>query len=254
MRFKYWPATGVSASGAAIVWVNRSTMLSGVETSRVLAVLFLCGQQICRNSGYIFFATWFPTFLQRTRGISVETSGYLQGLVMAGTLVGALLGGALTDWVWRRTGNLRWSRSGVGAGSMAVCGLLMMAAWTTENVTLTAVLLSLGALSAALASPATFSAVIDIGGKRTSELMGLVNMCGNLSAAACPLVVGEIFARYDDWNVVLELFAALYLIGAVMWALVEPRRRRPVAAARKLPRKPIEPNAVDGAELNWSVG
>ncbi|MCA9133442.1 MAG: MFS transporter, partial [Planctomycetales bacterium] len=36
---------------------------------------WLCGQQVCRAAGYMFFASWFPTFLQETRGVSVAESG-----------------------------------------------------------------------------------------------------------------------------------------------------------------------------------
>ncbi|MEJ7595124.1 MAG: MFS transporter [Planctomycetaceae bacterium] len=81
-------------------------------------MFWLCGQQVCRASGYMFFASWFPTFLQETRGVTVAKSGYLQGLVFAGTLTGCIFGGMLTDWIWRRTGGLRLSRSGVGAAAL----------------------------------------------------------------------------------------------------------------------------------------
>ena len=96
------------------------------ELSELLAIAsnpnmwWLCGQQVCRAAGYMFFASWFPTFLQKTRGISVENSGYLQGVVLGGALLGAIFGGLLTDWIWRRTGSLRISRSGVGAASLAI--------------------------------------------------------------------------------------------------------------------------------------
>src|SRR5690606_7379433 len=45
---------------------------------RSRAVWFLCAQQMARAGGYMFFASWFPTFLQETRGVSVKDSGYLQ--------------------------------------------------------------------------------------------------------------------------------------------------------------------------------
>lgn len=89
-----------------------------LKIARRPSMLWLCGQQICRASGYMFFASWFPTFLQKTRDVSVAESGYRQGLVFAGTLTGCIFGGILTDWIWRRTGGLRLSRSGVGAAAL----------------------------------------------------------------------------------------------------------------------------------------
>jgi ACS family glucarate transporter-like MFS transporter/ACS family D-galactonate transporter-like MFS transporter len=188
------------------------------------AVWFLCGQQVCRASGYMFFASWFPTFLQETRDVSVKDSGYLQALVFAGTLTGCLCGGWLTDWIWKRTGNLRLSRSGVGATFLFGCAMLILAAWFVQSTLLAVVLLSSGALFAALAGPCAFAATIDIGGDHVPQVFGWMNMMGNLAAAACPILVAELFAWTSNWTVVLLVFAAIYLGGAVSWSLVDCRR------------------------------
>ena len=188
-------------------------------------MLWLCGQQVCRASGYMFFASWFPTFLQETRGVSVAQSGYLQGLVFAGTLTGCIFGGMLTDWIWRRTGGLRLSRSGVGAAALGACSLLILAAWFVQNAELAVALLTLGAFFAALAGPAAFAATIDIGGPRVPQVFGLMNMVGNFAAAACPVIVGKLFQVTANWNLVLLLFAGVYFAGAICWVFVNPRHR-----------------------------
>lgn len=189
------------------------------------AMWFLCGQQICRAAGYMFFASWFPTFLQQTRDVSIADSGYQQGFVLAGTLGGSILGGMLVDRIWKRTGSLRLSRSGVGAAALGICGLLILAAWFVQSVPLAVSLLALGAMFAALAGPCAFAATIDIGGVRVPQAFGLMNMCGNLAAAACPVLVGILFQWTANWNLVLLLFAGVYLTGAVCWVLVNPSQR-----------------------------
>lgn len=188
------------------------------------AVWLLCGQQVCRGAGYMFFASWFPTFLQETRGISVAGSGYLQGLVLAGTLTGSICGGLLTDWIWRRSKSLRLSRSGVGAVFLGGCGLLILGAWFVESYIVAVGLLTIGALFAALAGPCAFAATIDIGGTRVPQVFGLMNMCGNLAAAACPVLVGLLFSWTSNWNLVLLVFAGVYLLGAACWMFVNPQR------------------------------
>jgi ACS family glucarate transporter-like MFS transporter/ACS family D-galactonate transporter-like MFS transporter len=187
------------------------------------SIWFLCGQQMCRAAGYMFFASWFPTFLQETRDVSVKDSGYLQAVVFTGTLVGCICGGLLTDWIWRRTGDLRLSRSGVGATFLLSCAALIALAWSVDNTFLAVGLLALGALSSALCGPCAYSAAIDIGGDYVPHVFGLMNMAGNLAAAACPVLVAELFDWTDDWRVVLIGFAAVYFVGAVCWALVDSR-------------------------------
>ena len=165
----------------------------------------------------ISFASWFPTFLQQTRDVSIEESGYLQCLVLAGSMTGSIFGGILTDWIWRRTGSLRLSRCGVAAASLCACSFLILGAWFVKSAALAIVLLAVGALFAALAGPCALAAVIDIGGPRVPQVFGLMNMCGNFAAAACPVLVGTFFRWTTNWNLVLLLFASIYFIGAIVW-------------------------------------
>lgn len=234
---------GVNATELALIGAGRDESDAPVEIesreptpwlamARSRALWFLCWQQVCRASGYMFFASWFPTFLQETRGISVKDSGYLQAFVFAGTLTGSLLGGLLTDWIWQRTKSLRLSRSGVGAAFLGACGLLILAAWFVESGSLAIALLALGSLFAAFAGPCAFSATIDIGGRHVPQVLGIMNMAGNFAAAACPVLVGALFEYTENWNLVLLLFAGVYLAGAVGWLFVDPNRRIVPAGAR----------------------
>ncbi len=188
------------------------------------SVWFLCGQQACRAGGYMFFASWFPTFLQETHGVSVKESGYLQSLVFTGSLTGSICGGLLTDWIWRRTESLRLSRSGVGMTFLTVCALLILSAWSVDSTVLGVGLLALGAFSSALCGPSAYSAAIDLGGEHVPQVFGLMNMSGNLATAACPILLGELFSRTNNWQIALLAFVAIYLIGAACWAGVDSRR------------------------------
>ena len=237
-RFRDNPAATETVNASELAWIRadrdgNAPVQPGTaipqeslwKIAKRPAMWFLCGQQVCRAAGYMFFASWFPTFLQQTRGVSIADSGYQQGLVLAGTLGGSILGGMLVDRIWRQTKSLRLSRSGVGAAALGICGLLILAAWFVQSVALAVTLLAVGAMFAALAGPCAFAATIDIGGVRVPQVFGLMNMCGNLAAAACPVLVGILFQWTANWNLVLLLFAGVYLTGAVCWVFVNPSPR-----------------------------
>ena len=143
----------------------------------------------------------------------------------------------LTDWIWRRTRSLRLSRSGVGACALAICSLLILAAWFVQSPTLAVTLLALGALFAALAGPCAIAATIDIGGSSVPQVFGMMNMCGNLAAAACPVLVGKLFQWTANWNVVLLLFAFVYLCRGNLLGICEPAAQH----LRRLNRRCREP-------------
>jgi ACS family glucarate transporter-like MFS transporter/ACS family D-galactonate transporter-like MFS transporter len=236
VRFRNDPAEVLSpdSSELAMIRSGRSNNSSSLpndsnEFSELVSIVldptmwWLCGQQICRAAGYMFFASWFPTFLQVTRGVSVENSGYLQGVILGGTLLGGISGGLVTDYVWRRTGSFRASRSGVGAASLAACSIVILGAWFANSTEIAMLLLTLGAFCAACAGPCAFTATIDIGGPRVPQVAGIMNMCGNLAAAACPVIVGMLFQMTENWNLILLLFAGVFLAGSVCWLFVNPQ-------------------------------
>lgn len=200
---------------------DQSEPLELLAIARSPVVWWLCGQQICRAAGVMFFLSWFPTFLQNTRGVSVEKSGYLQGAVLTGGLVGGILGGWVTDWIWKKTGNLRFSRSGIGAGALGICSVVILCAWFVQSTEAAVALLTFGLFIAAVSGPCTFAAAIDIGGARVPQVSGMINMSGNFAAAICPLVVGKL---HENWNIILPLFAGVFLVGAICWLFVNPQR------------------------------
>lgn len=211
---------GVDAAGASPPLATPWSSMLGHPT-----LWFLCGQQTARAGGYMFFASWFPTYLQVTRGVSIAQSAYLQALVFAGTLLGSLWGGLLIDWIYRRTRNLRLSRGAVGSSALASCGLLILAAWFVSDPTLAVLLMAVGGLCAALAGPCAYAASIDVGGDYVPQVFGIVNMSGNLAAAVCPLAVAWLVHATGNWNLVLLVFAAIYVAGAACWLAVDPARK-----------------------------
>ncbi len=93
-----------------------------------------------------------------------------------------------------------------------------------QNATLAVALLALGAMLAALAGPCALAATIDIGGPRVPQVFGVMNMSGNLAAAACPVLIGKLFQWTSNWNLVLLMFAGVYVVGAICWIFVNPQQ------------------------------
>ena len=181
----------------------------------------ICGQQFFRAAGYVFYTTWFPRYLQETRGVSLVDSALMTSLPLLGVVAGAVLGGLLVDWVWNRTGSRRLSRQGVALVSLVGCALLILLAYLVQQVWLALLLITLGSFAGALAGSAGYTVTIDKGGPYVAPVFGVMNMSGNFGAAICPLVVGQ-FVVLSGWQGVLLLFVGIYLAAAGCWALLNP--------------------------------
>jgi MFS family permease len=179
---------------------------------------FICGQQFFRATGYIFFATWFPTFLVEARGLANDEAAKLTSYPLWGVVVGAFLGGFVADWLLHRTGSRRVSRQGFSVVSMVGCAACILAAWTTTDAEATVWLITLGAFVQGLSFSGGYAITIDLGGKQVATVFSLMNMAGNVGASLFPVVV-PFLLRWsgNDWDVILFVFAGLYVGSAVCW-------------------------------------
>ena len=192
-----------------------------------LGVWLLCSQQFCRAFGYVFFVTWFPTYLRQAHGVSLLSTGLLTTAPLIGTVLGSLVGGWIVDALLKRTSDKRLSRSATAVIALALCAAATLAAAWARNPLAAVAVISLGSFFAAIAGPAAWAVTIDISGPHTTMAAAVMNMAGNLGSFASPLVVGLVFSYIGttgDWNLVLYLFACNYLLGALFWLGLNPNR------------------------------
>ena len=145
--------------------------------------------QFCMGGIFIFFLTWFPTYLVDYRGFDYKKSGLLAAIPFLAACAGVLLSGACSDFLKRR------GFSGSVARKLPVIvGLLLSASIVGANYTDSTVwmmfFLSLAFFGNGLASIA-WVFVSEIAPK---DLLGLVggvfNFVGNLAAVIVPVVIG----------------------------------------------------------------
>jgi nitrate/nitrite transporter NarK len=182
----------------------------------------ICGQQFFRAAGYMFFASWFATYLQEVRKLSPAEAGFLTSLPLCAVVLGSPTGGLLSDWLLARTGSRRISRQGLSIVSLLACTVLVLVAYPIENVRLAAVVISLGSLCASLAGPCAYSLTMDMGGKHVTTVFSMMNMAGNVGAFLFPVVVPSLVRGTGEWDVVFTVFAGIYLAAAFCWMPFNP--------------------------------
>jgi MFS family permease len=199
---------------------------SQVEWSRLLSslpMILLCGQQFFRAAGMVFFMTWFPTFLQKTRDVSLLGSGVLTTVAGVGGVIGSLTGGFFSDWLLQRTGNSRLSRQGIAVIGMGSCSILIVLSYFAQDINQSIALITLGAFCATFGGVSGYTVAISYGGRHVATVFSTMNMCGNIGAALFPITAGWLVAKTGNWNLILFLFAGVMAIDAVCWALLNPQ-------------------------------
>ena len=175
-----------------------------------------------RAAGYIFFTSWFATYLQETRGVSIAHSGFLNMLPLIVVVVAGMVGGALSDWLLKRTASRDFARRWMSMLSLFACAGMIFWALVLEDALTAVLVISAGSFFAALASPCAYAMTIDMGGSHVATVNATVNMMGNFGAWIFPILVPWLLVRFGSWDAVLVVFGSLYVIGALFWLLLKP--------------------------------
>jgi len=186
------------------------------------AMWCICAQQFFRAAGYVFFTSWFATYLQESRGVTIATSGVLTMLPLLAVVVGSLAGGTISDAVLRHTRSLALARKGVAGCSLALCALLTLSAYFFTDALAVVLIISAGSFFAALAAPCAYTITIDMGGEHVPAVHSVMNMCGNIGAMLFPLAVPLLLRLTGSWDAVLLTFGSLYVAAALCWLWLRP--------------------------------
>ncbi len=161
--------------------------------------------------------TWLATFFQSVRGLAQDKAGTMASAVMVLALVGAPLGGILTD-KWRRTKiNARLLLPALSTLTSAI--LLFLALYIFSGIVQYALLLAMGITVMMFISGASAVTqdVIHPGLRATSYAIAVV-VQNLLGSSMSPLVVGRI---YDISNIrtAMSLLPFVLLTGALLFYL-----------------------------------
>jgi ACS family glucarate transporter-like MFS transporter len=189
------------------------------------AMMCICGQAVFRSAAYMFYTTWFTTFLKEARGVTDDRlAGFLTSLPFWAVVVGSPLGGLLSDRVLARTGNRRLARTGVAFVAMLASALFILLAYPVADVWLFVLLITASSFIASFGGPCGYTVTIDMGGKHITTVFAVMNMAGNVGALLFPVVVSRLRVGTGNWNAVLFLFAGIYLAAALCWLPINPDR------------------------------
>lgn len=195
-------------------------------TSRSAWLLWI--QYACFSYGWFFYVTWYPKFLESRQGqdhghdLGPVTLALLAGLPLFGGGFGCLIAGFCAAPLARRLGGVGRARKALAiSGFVSASGLLLASTFTTRAVAL-AVLFALAGLLNDFVMPTAWSACMDVGGRFAGTFSGVMNMMGNLAAVLAPIAVGYILDLTGTWTLTFYISAAVYLVGAVCWLLLDP--------------------------------
>ncbi|MGH9842697.1 MAG: MFS transporter [Blastocatellia bacterium] len=187
-------------------------------------MIFICLMYFAYGYGLYFYITWLPTYLIEALGFDKGSAKWLAALPWVLSVPAFGFGGWLTDWLARRTGNLKLARCGIGAAGYAASALVLLVVPRIEDRRLAAVVLALAFCCQTVTISAAWAVCLDVGRRYAGVVTGFMNTVGNLGGVLSPLVVGYAVKESGSWALPFYVMAAVFGVGVVMWLLVDPNR------------------------------
>jgi ACS family glucarate transporter-like MFS transporter len=175
----------------------------GVPWRRILSsrhLWLLCLMYFCASYGWYFNITWLPKYLSEHYGVNKNTMGARAGILAGAPLLfgaaACMLGGLLTDWFIRRTGNRKWGRRLFGIVGHGLCATCYAVSMYAGNPWLFVLGIAFAAFWNDMTMGSAWASCIDIGGRYSGIVSGCMNTVGNLGGFLAGAATGRVLDLY----------------------------------------------------------
>ncbi len=176
---------------------------------------------MCAYFTYVYclwiFLSWLPSYLVEFRHFTLLKVGLMASLPLWAGVLGDTVGGLATDWILRRTGHTKFARRTVAIVGMLGCVVFIVPAALTENAYTAVYGLTAAMFFLECTIGPSWAVPMDVGGKYSGTVSGMMNMAGNIGGALSPLVFG-VLVEFGSWDAPFIVAAGLLVVGAAIWA------------------------------------
>jgi sugar phosphate permease len=175
------------------------------------------------------YLTWLPSFFLHGYKLNLKNSALFSSGVFLAGVVGDTLGGIVSDWVYKKTGNSNRARRDLVIFGFVLSLLFMIPVLRSHDLNLVALCLSAAFFFAEFTIGPFWAMPMDIAPRFSGSASGLMNVGSALAAAVSPLVAGYVIEHTHNWDLPFLGSIGLLLFGAVFAYWMKPNE--PLAGA-----------------------
>lgn len=246
-RFRNAPEEhpGVNAAELALIregelpttTASAAQVLPAQRALRNRSLQFFVVQQFLDAGADVVFVSLIGSYFLQARGIEMAKTGWLASLPLWGGALGGIMGGWLNDTLILRTGNRRWSRSGIGLAGKLIGCVMIGVVTLPEQAVAAGLVLMLAKFFGDWAQPTVWGTCTDLGGRFSATVFSIINTAGTLGGVVMPLIFGLVLdwatvtetvagetLTSTDWTPLFLLLAAMFLTSGLCWLGIDCTR------------------------------
>lgn len=196
----------------------------------------LGGMYFAQSFGWYFYMTYLQGYMALRYNVAKDSLwvALAEGGPLYFGAVGCIVGGLLTDWLIRRTGNRRLGRKFFGILGHGLTALCFLACPYMPGPISFFIVISLSGVFTDLTMGSSWAGCQDIGRRYAAIVAGFMNTIGNVGGALGPVVTGyalkwakaanpgnELAGKLDGYTASFYLFAAAFAIGTTCWCFFD---------------------------------
>ena len=179
-------------------------------------IMGLCLGQFAVYSTFVFFLTWFPTYLATERHMGWIKVGVFAALPYLASFFGILFAGLLSDMLLAKGVSLNTARKAPVIAGLLLASTIVLANYVASNAAVVAIL-SVAFFAQAMSSSG-WAVLSEVAPEGTLGLVGgLFSAAANLSGIVTPLVIGYIVQTTGSFVWALAFVGGVAALGAFAW-------------------------------------
>jgi len=193
--------------------------------------------------GYVawIFFSWFYIYLAQVRGLNLKASAFYAMLPALAMAVFCIIGGKISDVLTRSRGP-KIGRCVLASVAVLVAGAFVASGALVADARIASIVLAGGAGALYVAQSSFWSVTADLAGNTSGSVSGFMNMGAQIGGAVTAQLTPWIADKFG-WTASFLVAAALCIVGAAAWLVVNPHTRLAPASLTETLSQPVASNS-----------
>lgn len=176
----------------------------------------------CYGWALWLYLNWVPSFFKSNYHLDIKHTAIFAGGTFFAGVIGDTLGGVCSDFLLRRTGNVRFARLSVVLLGFVGALLSLLPLLYTHDIDIVSVCLASGFFFSEMVIGPIWSIPMDIAPAHAGTAAGIMNSGSALAAIVSPIAAGVMIDATHNWYLPFIASIAVMAIGAICTFMMRP--------------------------------